>query len=89
MITVEINRNAIKANGWLIHMGVECERMKSEWIPCSERLPEEQKLVLITRSNGEVCIIRWNTWWYKQTKYPTIKPIAWMPLPEPYKEVEE
>lgn len=69
-----------------------------EWISVSDRLPEEETAVLISREdlylhrlnpcigwrNGQY----WNTFTangFKQILYP----MAWMPLPMPYKGVEE
>ena len=61
-----------------------------EWIPCSERLPEEECKVLVslTSLNGEKIVrtdfIRDGRWWQWHSGFVT----AWMPLPEPYKGVE-
>ena len=61
-----------------------------QWIPCSERLPEPNEMVLIS-VNGEVdadWIAVDNTGygcWYRTMKY-AIDIDAWMPLPESYKE---
>lgn len=60
-----------------------------QWIPCSERLPEAGKYVLRT--------IRKFGWHGEEYWSVDIGPyntndgsiIAWMPLPEPYKEGEE
>lgn len=64
-----------------------------EWIPCSERLPEDDRTKLVTfdgiteagyYSNGD--------WWCVGDNINlSIRPdvIAWMPLPEPYKEDED
>lgn len=66
---------------------------EAEWIPCSERLPEARRSVIISTKEwtGEGCYwettehhviwkcYRWNaTYWDDEV-------IAWMPLPEPYK----
>ena len=63
------------------------ERGKAEpqqmWIPCSERLPEERQEILATTTDnawGDVVIIRT---YYKEMHKSVI---AWMPLPEPYRE---
>lgn len=56
------------------------------WIPCSEKLPEEDGVYLVTRLKEiYVDIARyWNGEW--SSEWPVI---AWMPLPVPYKEGEE
>lgn len=62
---------------------------ESSWIPVTERLPKDKQRVLVTRKSGTIGYITWNTWWHEQMNYPTDKVIAWMPLPEPYKENKE
>lgn len=66
-----------------------------KWIPCSERLPESYERVLLT------CLVEGKRYtdlatfsmdgkvWHTFLKFwdaDDIEPIAWMPLPEPYKE---
>lgn len=56
---------------------------EQRWIPCSERLPEERQEILATTTDnawGDVVIIRT---YYKEMHKSVI---AWMPLPEPYRE---
>ena len=70
------------------------------WIPCSERLPEEVGWLLVTLKRSEMNSVAKKfrvveTAYYIQPKGPwktqiahTIRPMkvmAWMPLPEPYK----
>lgn len=74
------------------------------WIPCSERLPdpEEPEKLLITDDEGmvwcdmyfgcadeddiEPCFYKWDDeYWY--CSKPNV--VAWMPLPDAYKEVQE
>lgn len=70
--------NALKA--------VPSAEPEQRWIPCSERLPEEEGRYLVTCSKIE-WVVDWNIWRNKP------KPswlweqgvTAWMPLPEPYK----
>lgn len=65
-----------------------------QWIPCSERLPEARRSVILSTKDwtGEGCYwettehhviwkgYRWNaTYWDDEV-------IAWMPLPSPYQE---
>lgn len=72
------------------------------WIPCSERLPEEKKAVYwVCNDSGEQFECRWtnaNQVWTGLTTYwhwnifdvpQYSKVVAWMPLPEPYKEKED
>lgn len=73
---------------------------KGEWIPVSERLPEEDKEVLIFTKDKEInkayhTLKEWSdTQWewfvfgtlgYSLT-YSDDEVLAWQPLPEPYKE---
>lgn len=61
----------------------EPERKKDEWIPCSEKLPSKADhrgdMVLVCYRNGS---IRFNTY---MNGWVQGNPVAWMPLPEPYK----
>ena len=54
------------------------------WIPCSERLPSKadhtDDMVLVCYRNGSV---RFNTY---MNGWVQGNPVAWMPLPEPYRE---
>lgn len=55
-----------------------------KWIPCSERLPDwdehRNEMVLVCYGNGS---IRFDTCLHDDWVYG--HPIAWMPLPEPYR----
>ena len=70
------------------------ERLASmTWIPCSERLPEEDEDIIVTYvDDEETRIIPVNygkgTWYdcIFDTALNPIKVIAWMPLPDPYRE---
>lgn len=88
-----------------------------QWIPCSERLPEDIRPVIVTWKNtdpasyyqyivgkhftGTACYNNGKWYWYSSTtedmlaeygRYDSeefdeaIECIAWMPLPEPWKE---
>lgn len=74
-----------------------------EWIPCSERLPEGNTVVLISFDNGTARTYFQN-WESDKRKEPDRDPfeycdygmngkhifkhaVAWMPLPEPYKPI--
>lgn len=58
------------------------------WIPCSERLPENAMNVIAQFSDGTVTELRYagNGIFEGIYEYSTRVIIAWMPLPEPYKE---
>lgn len=67
------------------------DKNRYKWTLCSERLPKEKGDYLVTCDDGTVCI-----WWFViegdlkvwQTRLCDCKPIAWMPLPEPYDKSE-
>ena len=71
------------------------------WIPCSERLPEDRELVLICADDGEESLAyreleEWTDDCYRwfsdccslgmDISWSEEAIVAWMPLPEPYKE---
>jgi hypothetical protein len=63
-----------------------------KWIPVCERLPEEETDVLICNSTGNIEISRGlysteaSDWIWYTSGWRFGKVIAWMPLPEPYRE---
>lgn len=68
-------------------------KQEASWIPCSERLPEEETDVLVCNADGEINISRGsystemqNDWIWYTTGWRFGEVVAWMPLPEPYKE---
>ena len=70
----------------------KAELNSSEWIPCSERLPEEGGNYLVSgvwgsgkEAVGE-CDFSVNDGYFRTAWNFDV--IAWMPLPEPYKESE-
>lgn len=68
---------------------------EGEWIPCEERLPEEEGRYYVTRhddvTNTEFIDILWyeeNLWWNRHST-GDYAVTAWMPLPEPWKGTAE
>lgn len=66
-------------------------REKSKWIPCNERLPEDNTDVIVCFYSGIVTEMRyWGNGIFQGTFKRTAETIAaWIPLPEPYKEGED
>ena len=64
---------------------VRAERMK--WIPCNEKMPEDNTDVIVCFYSGTVTEMRyWGNGIFQGIYEHTAKTIvAWMPLPEPYK----
>ena len=74
-----------------------------QWIPCSERLPENGRQVLVFARSVHFALAKYDEMREADGKYKkqwvtfdawkpfyTIKDvIAWMPLPEPYKEGDQ
>ena len=61
------------------------------WIPVSERLPENDEMMLVTcrAKNGNVSVNRayyMDGFWHGSGSMAGV--MAWMPLPEPYREEE-
>ena len=89
----DVNAEAYK-RGWNDAIDAIIESAPSidaepQWIPCSERLPEEGKEVLISSDSGlyiaELEILEGNVYWNETIEYRSVKRVsAWMPLPEPY-----
>ena len=88
-----------------IEMGIHALK-ETQWIPCSERIPEEPKENLVF--DGKCLEVYLVTTKYGSSDQDKVYPfrafwnginftdgwgildvIAWMPLPEPYKEAED
>lgn len=80
---------------------IELIRQQGEWIPVSERLPDDMQKVLIwfeyfrygdfncmyqTYGFGYVCDGKWSPFINGETGWQDYNIIAWQPLPEPYKK---
>lgn len=72
-----------------IGMGIHALK-ETQWIPCSERLPEDNTDVIVCLYSGTVTEMRyWGNGIFQGIYGHTTKVIvAWMPLPEPYREAE-
>jgi hypothetical protein len=64
------------------------------WISVTERMPEDDTVVLVCGKSGGVYTAIHNNsktwirgWWKMNSKNHHCNPVAWMPLPEPYKGV--
>lgn len=92
-----------------IHCESEEERQRAievinsrRWVPCSERLPEDNRQVLIYAMSVHYALAKYDemreadgTYKKQWVTFDAWKPfytikevIAWMPLPEPYREDE-
>lgn len=73
-----------------IGMGIHALK-ETQWIPCSERLPENAMNVIAQFSSGTVTELRYagNGIFEGIYDYSTKVIIAWMPLPEPYRQNNE
>ena len=86
----------IKTQENIIHVLSNLQLTEStyKWIPCSERLPKEGENVLVCLENETYDIAFYSTKycsWISSSdewSYEKESVVAWMPLPEPYKENE-
>lgn len=97
----EINLSAVMA------LGAVVTQSASQWIPCSEKLPEEadgtvlvcmpnespyneREQFINAKHNQQVETAHYSqhsdTWYFAMGAVSETRPIAWMPLPEPYRE---
>lgn len=65
-----------------------------QWIPCEERLPELDEICLVTEKDGSIRHCYFDS--VDTVLFATVEEglyvrdvIAWMPLPEPYKEEQD
>ena len=81
-------------SGALIRRDIpSADRPQGEWIPCSERLPEEDVAVLVTTKEN-YRLPKWTesktyemvsiASWDREDGWSTKRVLAWMPLPKPF-----
>ena len=70
------------------------EEYNNSWIPCSERLPEDDSICIVTveyPNNKTMVDYGWFDrkgvcWFVGMQEFRTSNILAWQPLPEPFKE---
>ena len=64
-----------------------------KWILCSERLPEKPAVGEYGYLLRVACIVQLSAYWdgskWIDAEDNVVFPFAWMPLPEPYREVDD
>lgn len=66
-----------------------------EWIPCSERLPDESGTYIVNAIENNIIHVTFAKWMKRMKKWELTgsrsywKVIAWQPLPEPYQPGKE
>ena len=81
----------------IVYDALPSAQPEQRWIPCSERLPEDEQPILFSTTTGRVHQGRFhmdnsiNQWYSSLDKMRAYNNIvnAWMPLPEPYKAESE
>lgn len=63
---------------------IDSQPTVGEWIPCSERQPEEAGLYQVTNTKPGARRVDWNIWMPECEWLYDTGVIAWMNLPEPY-----
>ena len=98
---IDAMRNSFCGNTYEVDKAIEAVEtlpsveIEQKWIPCSERLPEEEKQhYWVCTDTGYQCQCRWTNdvygfgasdrWNWKIFDIPQYQEVvAWMPLPEP------
>ena len=74
---------------------ITVEPVRGEWIPCSEKLPNESGTYIISANDGHINHVSFTKWmprfrtWALSGCRSYWKVKAWMPLPEPYRPEED
>lgn len=86
--------------GWNACNKYWCNTIKAqpkvgEWIPCSERLPDESGTYIVNAIENNIIHVTFAKWMKRMKKWELTgsrsywKVIAWQPLPEPYQPGKE
>ena len=65
------------------------------WIPVSEKSPKSAGTYIVTAMDGGTAVVAFMKWqnrykrWDKTGRRAYWKVVAWMPLPDPYREANE
>lgn len=75
------------------YIGKRGDDMKGEWVPLSERLPDEDGKMYLFTDGYNMSVERYKSdaidHFYPQGRWFNLEEaVAWMPLPEPYKQKE-
>lgn len=79
----DIHRQALEV-GIMAIKALSSSENPNKWIPVSERLPEKDDLYLICFDDGEYDLVYFCKGFFSRSGV-----IAWMPLPDPYKQEVE
>ena len=94
----ELNEHSNEMYGQMKRMikaapSVTVESKQGEWIPCEERLPEENGYYLTFMDCGSCEVLHWYNGWncYPCASENEIEDdvLAWMPLPKPWKGADD
>lgn len=84
-----INQSKDSLQNILIQL-IEEQTKIGEWIPCSERIPEESLKSVIgwDEYRERCCFVQYYMNEWILGNHETVKIVAWMPLPEPYEKAD-
>lgn len=89
---LELSPEDVRCMNRLIHtinLVNSISEKSNKWILCSERLPEENGVYIISYEDAVTWLEWFNGKWFFYPSNPAIEEtgtiIAWMPLPKPYK----
>ena len=81
----------IRSDAWARIDSLPPAQSEQQWVPCSERPPEEGEEVLCQCVAGIKMVLKYigNGEWYQDVNHTYMRGfvLAWMSLPESYKEI--